>query len=80
MHEKNKVELNYVKSQDEISDIFIKPLKIDIFNKFRSVRWIFKIKGGVTKNTIIFYHQNNMHTNDLYYSWYMKVFFLCLIF
>ena len=44
--ERNEVELNYVKSQDQISDIFTKPLKSDIFNKFRNLLGIVKIKGG----------------------------------
>ena len=44
--ERREVELNYVKSQDQISDIFTKPLKSDAFTKFRSLFGIVKIKGG----------------------------------
>lgn len=44
--ERREVELNYVKSQDQISDIFTKPLKSDAFNKFRSLLGIIKIKRG----------------------------------
>ncbi|KAK3010542.1 hypothetical protein RJ639_011445 [Escallonia herrerae] len=32
---KKEVELEYVKSQDQVADIFTKPLKIDVFHKLR---------------------------------------------
>ena len=34
---KKKVELKFVKSQDQIADIFTKPLKEDVFCKLRSL-------------------------------------------
>jgi hypothetical protein len=32
-----KVEVKYVKTQDQVADIFIKPLKYDVFIKIRDV-------------------------------------------
>ncbi|KAK3040229.1 hypothetical protein RJ639_028942 [Escallonia herrerae] len=32
---KKEIELEYVKSQDQVADIFTKPLKIDVFHKLR---------------------------------------------
>ena len=32
---KKEIELTYVKSSDQVADIFTKPLKVDLFNKFK---------------------------------------------
>jgi hypothetical protein len=37
-----KVEVKYVKTQDQVADIFIKPLKSDVFIKIRDVLVVMK--------------------------------------
>ena len=54
-HVKNKeIEVKFVKSQDQIADIFTKPFKIDAFKRFRSMLGMidgenFGLRGGVEK-------------------------------
>jgi len=37
-----KVEVKYVKTQDQVADIFIKPLKYDVFIKIRDVLGVWR--------------------------------------
>lgn len=54
-HVKNKeVELISVKTQDQVADIFTKPLKVDVFNKLKDMIGVvsgseFGLRGGVEK-------------------------------
>ncbi|KAJ8639347.1 hypothetical protein MRB53_016041 [Persea americana] len=54
-HVKNKeVELISVKTQDQVADIFAKPLKADVFNKLKDMIGVvsgseFGLRGGVEK-------------------------------
>ena len=42
---KKEVELKFVKSQDQLADIFTKPLKVELFHKLRTLL-------GVTKSSL----------------------------
>jgi len=37
-----KIEVKYVKTQNQVADIFIKPLKYDIFTKMRDMLGVMK--------------------------------------
>jgi len=37
-----KIEVKYVKTQNQVADIFIKPLKYDIFTKMRDMLGVIK--------------------------------------
>ncbi|KAM7530603.1 hypothetical protein LguiB_034013 [Lonicera macranthoides] len=48
---KKEVVLIFVKTQDQIADIFTKPFKVELFCKLRSSLGVTSLRGGVEKST-----------------------------